>query len=119
MIPRREARRRVLKAGIIAFNNRFATLTCMVRDLSEHGARLRVDNPMMVPSHFELIIELDGFEVDCELVWRHDNEIGVRFLCPPRQRTQPRKQVITAVVPASRSALRRKPLLPADATTRK
>ncbi len=117
--PRQEARRRVLKTGIIAYNSRFKTLTCTVRDLSEHGARLRVDNPTMVPSHFELIIELDGFEVDCEITWRQDMEIGVRFLGTPRQRAQLRKQVITAVIPEGRPTLRRKPLSLTDGPARK
>lgn len=107
---RRAVRRRVLKSGTIAYSDRFKTLSCTVRDLSEGGARLRVDNPMFVPTHFELLVEQDGFEADCEIVWRADKDLGVRFTSPPRHRGIVRKQVITAVVPEHRPTLRRKPL---------
>ena len=107
---RRAVRRRVLKSGTIAYNDRFSTLSCTVRDLSEGGARLRADNPLFVPSQFELLIEQDGFEAECEVVWRVDKDLGVRFTSPPRQRGAVRRQAITAVVPENRSILRRKPL---------
>lgn len=107
---RRAVRRRVLKSGTIAYNDRFKTLSCTVRDLSEGGARLRADNPLFVPSQFELLIEQDGFEAECEVVWRVDKDLGVRFTSPPRQRGAVRRQAITAVVPENRSILRRKPL---------
>lgn len=107
---RRAVRRRVLKSGTIAYNDRFKTLSCTVRDLSEGGARLRVDNPMFVPSQFVLLMEQDGFEADCEVVWRADKDVGVRFTSPTRQRGVIRKQSITAVVPENRPSLRRKPL---------
>lgn len=110
----RPSRRRVLKTGVIAFADRFRSFPCTVRDLSEAGARLRVDNPAMVPHHFELLIEQDGFEAECEIAWRQDREIGVHFTAPPRQTGAVRKQVVTAVIPESRPTLRRKPL---DAST--
>lgn len=106
----RPPRRRVLKSGTVAYGDRFQCFPCTVRDLSESGARLRVDNPLMVPNHFELLIEQDGFEANCEAVWRHDHEVGVRFTSPPRQSGTARKQVVTAVVPEGRPMLRRKPL---------
>ncbi len=42
-------RRRVLKSGVVAYNNRHLTVPCAVRDISETGARLRVDAPLQVP----------------------------------------------------------------------
>lgn len=104
---RAEQRRRVLKAGIIAFNDRFTTLPCAVRDLSANGARLRVKGSVTVPNGFELIVELDGLEADCEVVWRKETEIGVRFLSPPRMKTPRRSQVVNALVPEKARTIRK------------
>jgi hypothetical protein len=105
----RAPRRRVLKSGIIAFNDRFSAVPCIVRDLSGTGAHLRVEGTLNVPNSFELIIQLDGLEARCEVVWRKDNEIGVRFLSAPRAVTPTRTQVLNALVPQQGPTLRRKP----------
>ena len=64
------ARRRVLKSGIAASNDRRLTVNCTVRDISDTGARLRVEGSMTVPDTFELLIPLDGLEAPCQVVWR-------------------------------------------------
>ncbi len=53
-------RRRVLKAGTIAYNQRYSTLPCTVRDLSATGARLRISDVALVPTHFDLLIDLEA-----------------------------------------------------------
>ncbi len=103
-------RRRTLKAGVIAFNSHFTTYKCTVRETSQTGARLRVDDVLAIPSHFDLIIELDAVEYSCEAVWRRNGEIGVRFLGEPRQKARTRAQVITSVAGANQKpTLRRIP----------
>ena len=102
-------RRRMLKSGVIAYNNRFCTLPCMVRDVSATGARLRVDTSVSAPDTFELIIESDGLEASAEVVWRRANELGVRFIGAPRQVAAKRSQVVSATQPAQAPSLRRKP----------
>jgi hypothetical protein len=62
-----------------------------------------------VPDTFELIIEVDGLEADCEVVWRSKNEAGVRFLAAPRKVAHKRLQVVNLIVPPSAPTLRRKP----------
>lgn len=106
---RKVPRRRVLKAGIVAFNERFSTLPCTVRDISESGARIRMDGTLTAPDTFELIVELDGLEANCEVVARTGNEIHVRFVSPPRRVRPHRAQVISALVPTAPPSLRRKP----------
>ena len=64
---------------------------------------------MNVPNTFELIVELDGLEASCEVVWRKDREIGVRFLSAPRAVTPTRTQVVKALAPEQKPTLRRKP----------
>lgn len=107
--PRTAPRRRQLKAAIIAFQNRHATLPCRVREISEAGARLEVGTPH-VPDTFELIVELDGIEADCEVVWRRGSLTGVRFLGPPRKGEPRRAQVINPTSPPQAPGLRRKPV---------
>jgi PilZ domain-containing protein len=53
-----------------------------MRDVSEGGAQLEVAYPQWLPSRFRLMIELSGFEADCEIVRRMENAVGVRFLTP-------------------------------------
>ncbi len=104
---RMSPRRRVLKAGIAASNDRHLTTPCTVRDLSATGARLRVEGSRTVPDTFELIIELDGLEANCQVVWRKANEVGVRFVGAPRVVAARRAQVVNAIVPQRQSLLRR------------
>lgn len=106
---RRAPRRRMLKAGIIAFNRRFATLPCAVRDLSETGALLRMSGVANVPDHFELIVELDGLEADCEVVWRQGRDLGVRFSAPPRKVPPRRAQAFGPLNTAPARPLLRSP----------
>lgn len=106
---RSAARRKQLKAGIISFNNRHSTLPCSVRDISETGARLEAV-AASVPDTFLLIVELDGLEAECEVVWRKVNFVGVRFTSKPR-RTEPKRiQVVQAIGPKAGPSLRRKPV---------
>ncbi|MEM1050419.1 MAG: PilZ domain-containing protein [Pseudomonadota bacterium] len=93
-------RRKVIKGGTIAFNRRRLTYPCVVRDISEAGARMRVDTPDSIPETFDLLIELDGFEAECEVLWREGREIGVRFLSEPRISNPKRKQVVVASDPS-------------------
>jgi hypothetical protein len=86
-------RRRVLKGGIIAFNDRHPTLPCTVRGLSASGARLRVEGSVVAPEKFGLIIELDGFEADCEVVSRKAKESSA----PPRTVKPMRVQIVKPI----------------------
>jgi len=104
---RHAPRRRVLKGGMVATNDRHLTMNCMVRDLSDTGARVKVEGSVTLPDTFELIIALDGLEADCEVVWRSANEAGIRFLGAPRKSAARRVQTIHPLVPSAPS-LRRK-----------
>jgi len=76
---RRATRRKVLKSAIAAFNDRFCTVGCVVRDISATGARLRTENSVDIPDTFELLIDLDGLEASCRVVWRRQKELGVHI----------------------------------------
>lgn len=107
---RSNGRRRVLKAGLIAFSGRQVTLRCGIRDVSDQGARLSVEGSIPAPDTFELTSEIDGMEASCEVVWRRGMEIGVRFLEPPRYGERRRVQVVDRwSTTGGRPTLRRAP----------
>jgi hypothetical protein len=68
----------VLKRGTLAFSGG-GGLDCMVRNISESGARLDVANPMGMPDTFMLVIETDQFMRRCRAVWSSEQRLGVVF----------------------------------------
>jgi len=103
-------RRRVLKAGKVAYQSRFCVVECTVRDISDTGAKLRTDNTVSIPDTFELLIETDGFEADCEVVWRNDGDLGIRFLGAPRIVDSARRQIVQPNAPPKKSSLLKRPI---------
>jgi hypothetical protein len=71
-------RHRVLKRGALAFNGG-GGLDCMVRNISQSGARIDIANPVGVPEVFTLVIEADHFTRRCHAVWSSERQIGVAF----------------------------------------
>ncbi|MHA6298412.1 PilZ domain-containing protein [Devosia sp. CAU 1758] len=76
---RETQRRRTLKGGKIVVNDGFSTFDCTIRNLSEKGAKLVVSSSLAIPQRFGLALD-DGRRFECELAWRTETEIGVRFL---------------------------------------
>ena len=76
-------RRRIIKTGVIAYSGKHMTLPCVVRDLSDTGARLQVQDVRQIPDLFELLIELDGFHAECSVAWRENTQVGVSFTSSP------------------------------------
>ncbi|MGF1650777.1 MAG: PilZ domain-containing protein, partial [Hyphomicrobiaceae bacterium] len=81
---------------VVAYAGRTCTIACCVRDASTDGARLRVDGAIAVPDTFELFVELDGTWVDCEVVWRHGKDVGVRYTSDVKHGNATRRQVVDA-----------------------
>ena len=54
MEHRRSQRTRTILQGRVVLNNRFSLLDCVVRDLSETGARVAFAHPVALPSDVEL-----------------------------------------------------------------
>lgn len=108
-VARSADRRRTLKAGLIAYSGRHVTLRCAVRDISETGARLLVDGSIGAPDTFELIIDMDGVEADCRVVWRRGKEVGVVFVGGARKVEKKRMQVVQQWSGMAKPTLRRQP----------
>lgn len=85
---RRAPRRSSVLGGTITATSMTSDRPCKVVDMSATGARVRLmpaadlsrGLPASVPDAFTLILRIDRVEVDCEVMWRTNLDIGVRFL---------------------------------------
>ncbi len=91
---RNVCRRRQLKGGQIAYQDGHMTLDCMVRDLTDSGARIKVIGSVSPPDYFTLTVELDGLSADCDVIWCAGPLLGVRFVEALRKTKITRLQVI-------------------------
>jgi len=91
---RRSDRRRVLKRVNISIGNQTSRIDCLLRNLSGTGAFLEFHGDILLPKQFLFHNDWDGFEVECEIVRRVGNSIGVRFIGEKRMINSTRKQVI-------------------------
>lgn len=82
---RSEPRHRVARSATISEHNAPRPIPCVVLDISKGGARLELPNNGGIPHRFMLNFELDGEERLCEVVWRKDTSVGVRFVDPSRR----------------------------------
>ena len=80
MAERRQAtRQKSFLRGCIYFNNRRTVIDCLIRDLSDHGARLRFSNSISIPDSFELHIPQKNQTLRAVARWRHGMDVGVAF----------------------------------------
>ncbi|WP_350333049.1 PilZ domain-containing protein [Coralliovum pocilloporae] len=77
---RQGSRRRVLKAAKIVYSNSAFVVDCVMRDVSDQGAKLKVDESVEIPSHFQLYLKADKIVYDCQRKWRKGSELGVEFI---------------------------------------
>jgi hypothetical protein len=53
---------------------------CTVADVSEGGARVRLHDYHLAPSRVFLFLAESGQFFECEVRWRRDGEVGLRFI---------------------------------------
>lgn len=75
---RRAPRHRTLKGARIALN-RNSVLNCIVRNLSETGARLEMPNALGLPQEFAIAISGEA-ERRCRIAWQGFGAVGVAFV---------------------------------------
>jgi hypothetical protein len=69
-----------LRAGMI-FGRNTPKRACMIKDVSEGGACLHIGLLLDPPERFTLTIGAVGnFCRVCELVWRSEFDVGVKFI---------------------------------------
>jgi hypothetical protein len=65
--------------GRIIFGEPGSSVTCLVRDVSDSGARLAVIEPVDIPPVFELRIPARRLAAQVRVMWVHEGEYGVMF----------------------------------------
>ena len=79
----REApRRRTLIAAKIRYGA--VGVDCIIRNLSDTGAKLEVSESVVLPARFEIVIPQKNVIHQAELRWRHGAETGIAFLTAPQ-----------------------------------
>ena len=76
---RASPRRRTLLGARIEFDNRTSTMDCVVRDISDTGARLALASPVVLPETFSLIIEPQHKRYRARVKWQRLSFAGVQF----------------------------------------
>jgi hypothetical protein len=56
---------------------------CTMLNISISGASMETENAKPLPQKFKLLMALEEYSLDCKLVWRLDNKVGVEFARPP------------------------------------
>ena len=85
---------KVFKGGTIAYHDRQITWPCVVRNISQTGALIQSANASQIPDTFNLIVDLDGLDVECEVLWRSGTKVGVGFTGHPKFHAPARLQII-------------------------
>ena len=60
-----------------------SVMHCVVRNISQEGAAIEVENPSYVPAHFRLVMASDSSSRECTVIWIQQKRIGVVFATPP------------------------------------
>ncbi|WP_075217842.1 hypothetical protein [Mongoliimonas terrestris] len=76
---RTNLRKRTLKGGKIVFGDFRYTFDCVVRDVSDEGARLKCDHVAETPDTFYLFDPSDHSLRHAVVRWRTEREIGIVF----------------------------------------
>jgi hypothetical protein len=76
---RKSKRQKSFLRGCIYFNDRRAAIDCLVRDISEAGAKLIFSEAVQTPDVIELHIPQRKQQLRAQVQWRNGDEMGVLF----------------------------------------
>ena len=65
--------------GCVYFNKRRSAVDCLIRDISDEGARIVFSEAVSVPDIVELYIPQKEQMLRSRVQWRHGDEIGLAF----------------------------------------
>jgi hypothetical protein len=69
-----------------------AALPCGLSDVSEGGARLKIDGASAIPEEIRLLLSEKSVGRPCHVVWRSETEVGLRFDRPATAENARRKR---------------------------
>lgn len=75
---------RQLKNAIIVFNQHRSSVACVVRDISDTGAKVRLNGPADLPDEFELVLLKERKIVQASVSWYNHPDCGIIFKGPMR-----------------------------------
>jgi hypothetical protein len=76
---RHTPRHRTFLQGRVFYNNRRQSADCIIRELTDDGARLSFTDPVALPHAFELHIPNRDQTLKVETAWNHGTDVGVSF----------------------------------------
>lgn len=76
---RKSGRSRVLKGAKLVLGQA-SIIDCVVRNLTNSGARIQIANTVDLPQDFEMTFDGGHSIRQCRLVWRSVTETGVEFI---------------------------------------
>lgn len=81
MLDRRQsARHKVIYGGVAGIDENGATRDCVVRNISEKGARIEFSNVVKLPKEqISLTIARKGRSFLARIIWWRDNFVGIAF----------------------------------------
>lgn len=104
-------RQRTFLKGTLFYDNRRVSIECVIRDISDSGARLSFEHPVTVPDKVELFIPQKQQTLRASVQRRGPNEIGVAFdverSAEPRRATDVEMQKRVEMMEAEILALKR------------
>ena len=78
---RRTQRRKVVQGASLFVGVGEPTIACIIKDLSNSGARVKVDTVTALPDEIILMLSRDGhLNRPCRVVWRDGSLIGLQFI---------------------------------------
>ncbi len=80
---RAHVRNKTLKEAKVVLSD-WSSIDCLVRNLSEGGARLEFGDPTPLPQHFFVLIKSTNMLIPAQRTWLHGAVAGVEFTGPPR-----------------------------------
>ena len=98
MNERRASRRqKSFLRGVVYFDKRRREMACLVRDLSEDGARIVLSQTITIPDVIELQIPQREQTLSARVQWRRADEVGLSFSKPDTATTPRENQLIKRI----------------------
>lgn len=83
--PREAPRIRTLRAGRVYSHGGKVSVDCIIRDLTNQGARIQFVHPFQGPDRISLQVGIGDRAIapfDCDVRWSRGTQVGVLFLDP-------------------------------------
>jgi hypothetical protein len=77
---RRSVRRKSFLRGNISFNGGRSAVDCLIRDISDLGARVTFSDTVAIPDVVDVYIPQKEQTLRSRVLWRHGQELGVSFV---------------------------------------